>query len=288
MNYYRRYVGDYLRDTARLSMIEHGAYTLLMDYYYADERALSADKDEIYLMVRAMTPADRKAVDKVLALYFTLEDDGYHQARIDEELARAHDASESARKAGEKGAANRWAKPKPPPTDGGSHSGGDSEPYSGPHDGGHNETDSGSDSETDGEVMAKPMATRAGDPTTNHQPPTPNLQPPNLLTPVSKLETSAARASRLPPGWEPDADLWRWTQEQAPSWPESRRRLEVERFRDYWHAKGGKDAAKLDWRATWRNWVRKAAEMGPSAKGQTPRTDPKAIDLILGNSDACH
>jgi hypothetical protein len=29
-----------------------------------------------------------------------------------------------------------------------------------------------------------------------------------------------------------------------------------ERFRDYWVAKAGKDGAKLDWLATWRNWVR--------------------------------
>jgi len=28
------------------------------------------------------------------------------------------------------------------------------------------------------------------------------------------------------------------------------------RFRDYWVAKPGKDGVKLDWQATWRNWVR--------------------------------
>lgn len=29
-----------------------------------------------------------------------------------------------------------------------------------------------------------------------------------------------------------------------------------QRFIDHWHAKPGKDATKLDWFATWRNWVR--------------------------------
>lgn len=29
-----------------------------------------------------------------------------------------------------------------------------------------------------------------------------------------------------------------------------------ERFSDYWKAKAGKDACKLDWFATWRNWIR--------------------------------
>ena len=27
-------------------------------------------------------------------------------------------------------------------------------------------------------------------------------------------------------------------------------------FRDYWIAKAGKDGVKLDWLATWRNWIR--------------------------------
>lgn len=30
----------------------------------------------------------------------------------------------------------------------------------------------------------------------------------------------------------------------------------ADRFRDYWIAKPGKDGRKLDWEATWRNWVR--------------------------------
>lgn len=86
MNYYRRYVGDYLRDTARLSMLEHGAYNLLLDYYYADEQPLPLDKDELYIMVRAMTPGDRKAVDKVIAKFFERQADGYHQKRADHEI----------------------------------------------------------------------------------------------------------------------------------------------------------------------------------------------------------
>lgn len=33
---------------------------------------------------------------------------------------------------------------------------------------------------------------------------------------------------------------------------------EGEKFADHWHAASGKNAAKLDWLATWRNWVRNA------------------------------
>jgi uncharacterized protein YdaU (DUF1376 family) len=34
--------------------------------------------------------------------------------------------------------------------------------------------------------------------------------------------------------------------------------VEADHFIDFWHAKGGKDGCKLDWRATWRNWCRNA------------------------------
>lgn len=37
-------------------------------------------------------------------------------------------------------------------------------------------------------------------------------------------------------------------------------RREADKFRDYWHGASGKTAAKLDWQATWRNWVRKAVD----------------------------
>lgn len=39
-----------------------------------------------------------------------------------------------------------------------------------------------------------------------------------------------------------------------------------EQFKDYWCAKPGKDGVKLDWLATWRNWVRnqKAPKLNPA------------------------
>lgn len=39
-----------------------------------------------------------------------------------------------------------------------------------------------------------------------------------------------------------------------------RAETELARFRDYWVAKAGPGAAKLDWSATWRNWLRRSAQ----------------------------
>ena len=40
----------------------------------------------------------------------------------------------------------------------------------------------------------------------------------------------------------------------------------ADQFKDFWCAKPGKDGVKLDWAATWRNWVRnqKAPKMNPA------------------------
>jgi uncharacterized protein YdaU (DUF1376 family) len=100
LNYYRRYVGDYLRDTSRLSMLEHGAYTLLLDHYYAEELPIPLDMQEVYTMVRAMTPADRKAVDKVLERYFTAQPDGFHNARADKEISVSKQARDNGKGGG--------------------------------------------------------------------------------------------------------------------------------------------------------------------------------------------
>ena len=73
MNYYRRYIGDYGRDTTLLSLAEHGAYALLLDHYYASEEPLPADREDVYRVARAVKPEERKAVDHVLEKYFTEE-----------------------------------------------------------------------------------------------------------------------------------------------------------------------------------------------------------------------
>jgi hypothetical protein len=43
-------------------------------------------------------------------------------------------------------------------------------------------------------------------------------------------------------------------------------------FRDYWIAVAGQRGVKLDWDATWRNWVRNQKQVGyqkPMVKKQT-------------------
>ncbi|WP_440221857.1 YdaU family protein [Dokdonella sp. MW10] len=91
MNYYERHLGDYARDTAHLSILEHGVYTLLLDRYYATEAPIPAD--QAHRLCRARSPDEREAVDAVLAEFFVLGDDGWHSARCDDEIAKFRDAA---------------------------------------------------------------------------------------------------------------------------------------------------------------------------------------------------
>jgi len=66
------------------------------------------------------------------------------------------------------------------------------------------------------------------------------------------------RGSRLDAGWELPKSWGDWALAEFPDWTPDTARLEAAKFADYWHAKAGKDGAKLDWLATWRNWCRNA------------------------------
>ena len=90
MNYYERHLGDYAKDTAHLSMLEHGAYTLLLDRYYGTEAGIPAD--QVYRVARAKSKPERDAVDAVLAEFFTMVDGAWVKNRVEVEIQRYRDS----------------------------------------------------------------------------------------------------------------------------------------------------------------------------------------------------
>jgi uncharacterized protein YdaU (DUF1376 family) len=112
VNYYERFSGDYSRDTAHLSLAEHGAYTLLLDTYYATERALPASLEALARICRAMTNEERASVEAVANQFFPVGTDGQrHNARADIEISKARLRIENARINGRSGG-------RPPKPDG--------------------------------------------------------------------------------------------------------------------------------------------------------------------------
>lgn len=110
MNYYRRYVGDYSRDTGDLSLTEHGAYTLLIDFCYATERNLPVELERLYRICFASAPHDQEAVRFVADRFFPIIDGERRHKRIAAELDKARAAIGEMSRAGKEGAAKRWGK----------------------------------------------------------------------------------------------------------------------------------------------------------------------------------
>ena len=66
------------------------------------------------------------------------------------------------------------------------------------------------------------------------------------------------RGSRLPHDWVLTKSLGEWAQSER---PDLNIRQVAEQFKDYWIAQAGQKGVKLDWSATWRNWVRNSKAM---------------------------
>lgn len=106
MNYYERHIGDYLKDTAHLSLLEHGVYTRLLDVYYTREGGIP--EKEAARLIGARSKDEREALAAVLAEFFTLIDALHIQQRCDREIERFQDKQAKARRSAEA----RWSASK--------------------------------------------------------------------------------------------------------------------------------------------------------------------------------
>lgn len=80
-----------------------------------------------------------------------------------------------------------------------------------------------------------------------------------------KKESTHKRGTRIPAGWTPPDRDWEFA---IAAVGEITARANLDKFRDYWTAIPGQKGTKLDWSATWRNWIRRVAESNPAATQQ--------------------
>jgi len=85
MHYFKRNIGDYHKKAGRLSILEHGAYTLLMDSCYDRERFPTLEEAIEWCWARS--PEEIAAIEFVLSKFFVLTDGLYVQLRVEEEIA---------------------------------------------------------------------------------------------------------------------------------------------------------------------------------------------------------
>lgn len=70
-----------------------------------------------------------------------------------------------------------------------------------------------------------------------------------------------------------------WARERVPNVDG---RHETEKFINHWSSKPGRDAVKLDWVKTWKNWMLNAAERRP-ARASPNGTDANIHALLHPN-----
>lgn len=93
---------------------------------------------------------------------------------------------------------------------------------------------------------------------------------------TNEPKSGSAKGSRLAADWEIPTDWLEQTAANHPDFDEAELRIIADDFRDYWTAKTGAQATKLDWQATWRRWVRSQRKSGPAPSRPRPVTHAKS------------
>jgi uncharacterized protein YdaU (DUF1376 family) len=102
MNYYQHHIGDFIRDTARLSDTQCITYLRIIWMYYESESPMENDIKALAFRLGSNV----ENVTQILKHFFFLHDDGFwHHARCDKEILAFREKSKKAKKS----ANTRWA-----------------------------------------------------------------------------------------------------------------------------------------------------------------------------------
>lgn len=263
MNYVERHFGDWARDTLHLSILEEGAYNRLVDLYYVREGPLPSDLAACYRLARAMTSAERKAVQSVLTEFFQPTGAGWMHKRCEREIERYRTKSGKASAS----AKARWdASPNASQNaDAKAHA--NASPNADAKAVRHARAATSSQAPLPTEPSLHP--TDAGDsgaaPSAAPPTPPPEPNPTNPPTPPPAFDglnadalngraiVPIAAGFELPADWGTDAMRLGFSADDA--------LREAEKFRQFWAVgKGsGKRRSVKGWRQSWSNWLGKAA-----------------------------
>jgi hypothetical protein len=120
------------------------------------------------------------------------------------------------------------------------------------------------------------------EPKENHSPPTGESAHAHADTGDRGSKSSQTkRGTRLPADFARSvitADLVAWVRKEC---PDVDGKDQTNRFVDYWSEKTGKDATKLDWVGTWRNWMRR--EQDKYRRPANGRASPNGSNFANGS-----
>jgi uncharacterized protein YdaU (DUF1376 family) len=101
MYYYKFNIADWHLATSHLSLEEEAIYFRLINYYYDTEQAIPEETQSVIRRLRLGSYSETVGI--ILKEFFTLESDGWHHKRCDDEISQYHDKAEVNQINGKKG-----------------------------------------------------------------------------------------------------------------------------------------------------------------------------------------
>lgn len=243
MKHYPHHIADFDRATRHLTRIERSVYRDLMDLYYDTEKELPADTSRVCELVLARSNEESTAVERVLNEFFILTENGWFNSRCDFEIQRFKSNNSQRAQAGKASAEARKAKKL---------------------------------QKLQEVAKLNKRSTSVESPLNEKQTTVPQPEPEPInqnqivicgaqesqsrdLIPVESTAVAIAPAkskkgTRLSKDWALPKDWGNWalskglTRDQVLN--------EATRFRNHW-VSTTKNPTKLDWEATWQNWILK-------------------------------
>ena len=109
LHFYQHHIGDFIRDTSRLSDQQAMAYLRLLWMYYDTEKPLPDDAATLAFKIGS----NESTVRLLLSSFFSLDSGVWRHGRCDEEIKKYHDYIEAQRERGKLGGRPKQSKGKP-------------------------------------------------------------------------------------------------------------------------------------------------------------------------------
>ena len=232
MHFYKFHIGDYMSHTRHLSLLEDLAYRRLLDFYFLHEQPIKHRDAARQIGMRE----HEEDVLTVLNEFFLSTDDGFVNPRANKEIEeyKAHQGTSAYGAFIRDNQSLKSVVQK--------------DVYIQHFTNGTLDTYINTLRTQDVPIMS---TSSIHDATINHKPLTINHKP------IKENK----RGSRLPQDWVLNKSMGDWATQERPDLDV---RQVAEQFKDYWVAQAGQKGVKLDWDATWRNWVRNTKAVKPN------------------------
>lgn len=234
------FTGDYLRDTAHLSCAENGIYLKLLMYCWDSKGPVPIDERKLCGIVNARSGDEVEALRRVIEEFFVRMDDGWYNERIQTEVVKSEILGKKRSEYGKLGgmirARTQLRRAKAASV---------------------KQEFSLSQAKAKLDLVSPSPSPSPINTVSTLDAVVLNTAPSNQMLIGEKTGKTMARATRLPNLWDLPIEWRAWAKQTRPELSSNQVNNISDEFHDYWLAMPGQRGCKLDWFATWRNWIRR-------------------------------